>query len=385
MTGPTTAAATVTGGGARIGWCTREEVGALQAFMDLHWQRGHVLARDADLLRWQYRHPGGDDRLAVLVAREAGEILGFLGHIPTAFSRYGERVPGVWLAMWSTAPDARSRRVGLSLLREALAGPWEIVAAVGFNDSVARMFGVLGFDVRDAIPRWVRVVSPAALESLLGGESERYPAQAWAAWRSTAAAAAGRPSAAVRVREWNGDVAARWDLAWRERFAPRLVGTWRDAAYLGWRYVEHPRFQYVIRAVEDRATGALTGLLVYRVEVVRDRPEKVLRVVELLAEESSGGALAGALLEAAEAAGVAFADFACASDAWAAPLEAAGFAREDRLPAALPSLFQPLDLGRTRLTGGWRLASVTAEETRAFFATAALYVTRSDGDQDRPN
>ncbi|MDX6514199.1 MAG: hypothetical protein QOE36_3703, partial [Gaiellaceae bacterium] len=96
------------------------------------------------------------------------------------------------------------------------------------------------------------------------------------------------------------------------------------------------------------------------------------RIVELLGDD---GAL-GSLVDAAQATGAAFADFYCAgAGESAAPLEAAGFRREADLHAEVPSRLQPVEAGRTEIP--LAIAGVDA--------SAPLYVTRSDGDQDRPN
>ena len=209
------------------------------------------------------------------------------------------------------------------------------------------------------------------------------PLAAWNHRQRELKATGGGPS--LLVAGWGEDIAARWDRAWSERFAFRLVGTWRDAAYLRWRYVDHPRFDYAVRFAEDRRTGSLKGLLVYRVETVQDRSEKVMRVLEFLADEDAGRVLSASLVKAGEDAGVAFADFYCTSSDLAGPLEAAGFVHEETLPERLPGLFQPLDHSRTGLTGAFWVNPGVSQDSRALLQSPSLYFTRSDCDQDRPN
>lgn len=371
--------------GMQIDWSPISRIPELQAFIDAHWRRRHILARDSSFLRWQYRHSGDADCLSVLVAQRDERVLGLLGLIQVDFCRYGERLPAMWLALWFTAPNVRGR-VGLALLREAFRRDCKMIGCLGVNETAKRIYAALRFDIWEAIPRWVRVVSPLALESLLAEHAELYPSEVLMAW--CAKAQLSTPPATVpivRLVDWGEETAERWDWAWQEQFAPRLLGTWRDAEYLRWRYVDHPHFRYVLRFAENTASGALIGLLVYRVETVRDREEKVLRVVEFLSAERAGGALVRAILDAGEAANVAFADFYCTSAAFAVPLEAAGFVREERMSAPLPTLFQPLDLHRMRLNGAFWVAPTIANNSRTFFRTQSLYVTKSDGDQDRPN
>lgn len=352
-------------------WCGVERVAELQAFIDEHWKRRHILARDADLLRWQ--HPRSAGELSILVAQEKGEMLGILGIVPADCGFYGERRPGAWLTTWVARADARDRHVGLALLRSVIDETDGLVATIGGNATTMRILGVMGFSLIPAVPRWVLPGSRDALRGLLGAMTADVVRVS-----PRARANAGAPGYAVV--DWHERHAAAWDRAWSERFAPRLVGTWRDAAYLRWRYLEHPRFRYEVRlATRD---GEVSGLLVYRRQRVQDRSEEVVRIVELLAVDDAAHALLEAVVDGAMEPSTALADFYCTSTSLAAPLRAAGFHDAEHLGVPIPGLFQPLDQGRTALTGAfWAPARWGVEP----FVGDDAYVTRSDCDQDRPN
>ena len=322
----------------------------------------------------------------MLLAEHNGNPVGMLGLIPSGFCIRGARVPGAWLAMWLTVPEWRPRMLGLRLLRQLFARDYGMVGVLGVNqETTGAIYQALGFTACDVVPRWVRVTSPEAVANLVADSAERYSAAARAGWAASAQRGPATASAPARLAGWNQETAARWDQAWHERFAPRLVGTWRDAAYLRWRYVDHPRFQYQLRFIEDPSGGALNGLLVYRIERVRDRNESVLRVVEFLSTASSGPALARLVVDEGEAAQVAFTDFFCTSASSAPYLEAAGFMPEEAMPAPLPSRFQPLDFNHTQLNGVFWISPDIAADGQVLFDSPAFYVTRADGDQDRPS
>jgi hypothetical protein len=333
-----------------IDWIGVADIAELQTFIDEHWRRGHVLARDAELLRWQYRHPRQPDALSVLGAWEDGVLAGVLGLVQVDFALAGERGPGGWLALWQATPAARERRVGLALLLEALRLPWRALGCLGMNEQAATIYAGLRFELVPRLPRWVRPLSRDPLEQLVPGAA-RWPVQP------------------VTQRGDDGSFddarAAGWDETWEARFAPRLAGTWRDAAYLRVRYVEHPRFDYDVRIGADGRS-----LLVYRVEQIAGRDERVVRVLECLGDAE---ALAAAMLD--EHGDCAFADFYCTHPEVAKPLEAVGFVPESELPAPVPERFQPLVRDSRGLNGAFRIPGVRAP----------LYATKSDGDQDRPS
>jgi hypothetical protein len=307
-----------------VEWAAADEAPLVQELVDRWWKRGHVLARDEALLRWQYRFPGDDGRLSVLLARADGRPVGFLGLVQAPFCRRGETLRGGWLATWTVAEEARETQAGLALLRE-----FDVVGCLGFNEQAEAIYRRLGFDVRVPLPRFV------ALDPR------------------------GEPAPAA---EWDG---AAWDRRWREEIAPRFVGTARDAAFVGRRYLEHPSYRYVVRLAEDAR-----ALVVHRVQDVEGR--RVVRFVEALGDADAAAALVRLALHEAE--GAWLADFTCVNEAHAEAFVHAGFVPETSLSELPPDRFEPL--GRSPRGLGAAFHGVDAGE---------VYATRADGDQDRPS
>lgn len=358
------------GDGVEIGWWPSARIAELQAFIDAEWKPGHILATDEALLRWQ--HPRDEAELSVVGATANGRPVGILGVIPVRVSVHGRPVDGAWLTTWVVTPEWRPHQLGLRLL-EFVTDRYDFVGTIGGNDTTLRILGALRFHVTRSVPRWVLPLSEEACARVVGADA--------------AALASGGPSGADRtgegsIRSWSLAEAEAWDAAWSGRLASTLVGTWRDAEYVGHRYVEHPGFDYRIRVARD-AGGLATGLVVSRIEPVRDVDVAVVRVVEALGDAEAVERLAGDLARDARGEGAAFADFYCTSLALARGLERAGFVREESLPATFPSRFQPLEPASRPLTAAFRLSSWSGESDP--FAADDVYFTRSDCDQDRPN
>ncbi|HTU78179.1 MAG TPA: hypothetical protein VMF09_05400 [Solirubrobacteraceae bacterium] len=357
----------------QIDWLPADQIGELQQFIDEHWRRGHRLAYDEELLRWQHRFPGNPERLSFLVARAGGEIVGALGVIIVSFGMRGVRSSGGWLTTWIATPAARKGHGGLRLLRRALEEPFGFVGTTGANETALTIYRALGFSIRESIPRWVRVISDDALATLLGERSSLH----------------GEPSQTpplidgLRISTWSEAHASGWDELWERTLAPRLIGPWRDAAYVRWRYVEHPHFKYEVRVAEDRA-GSVRGMAVHRLADVGGADGGVARMVELHGEAAAMTALASDVIALAGRAGAAFAEFFCSAGDVAEPLQACGFTMEREPTHALPVLIEPLnrELPAT-LTGAFR-ADGGARGDSTVFDSDALYITRSDCDQDRP-
>ena len=370
-----------------ISWCPIERIDELTRFVDMHWRQGHILARDADLVRWQYRNLADPTSLSVLIAEQDDQIVGILGLIQNDLNDHGRRHLGLVLATWVVIEAARRHAVGLRLLRRAIALLFQYVGVFGINQAATRIFDGLHFHVWDRVPRLARGFSPAALDDLLAAGGADYFAVAHDAWASTASfKLKTRSRNHFELRDWESCGDATWDRYWTGRAAPQQRGTWRDAAHLRWRYLRHPRFQYHVRVACRRGTDEVVGLLAYRLADVADRAERVLRVVEFLAtEEAAQEFLAGEVCRVGEVEAVAFADFYCTSPGLVRGLEVAGFQREADMPAHLPSLFQPLDFRRSSLTAAAWVDRTLGDAGAGYFAGDDVYFTRSDGDQDRPN
>jgi GNAT superfamily N-acetyltransferase len=357
----------------RIDWLPVRRLSELQTFIDRRWRRGHVLAHDAELLRWQHRRPGDEGRLSVVTAEQAGELVGMLGIVAFEACVHGERGRGGWMTNWLVVPELRGQGIGRRLLERALE-ELELVGALAGNATTERVLGRLGF-AEMLMRRWVRVFSVAALERLLDSAPALYPDAAWRAWR--AQETSGDRSCGDAVHSWSED---GWDAAWAH-LAPEFVGASRDAGHLRRRFLEHPRFRYELLAARDTA-----GFAAYRLERPPDAEVTIMRIVDLLAADFDGAAaLLGALSAVARLEKVAFADFACTSTRFEGVLAAAGFADDAMLPASLPGRFQPLDFADRPLVCSFWIDPRHASDSGSFFTAADPYVTRSDSDLDRPN
>ncbi len=369
-----------------IDWCPINSIGVLQEFIKTYWRPDHIFAHDRDFLLWQYPLRDDAQKISVLVAGQESSLQGMLGVIPFNFCARGQLFSGAWLSMWMVPPEQRNVGLGLQLLRRVLAEGYDVIGTLGGRDVPLRIFGALHFDVRKSIPRWVCVISPATLKDFLSHQKASYPLSSLPVYTKASSPRFSLPDkSGIRLINWDDKVIQRWNTAWLERFARRLVGTWRDAEYLRWRYVDHPLFHYVLHFAEDTTTGQLVGLLVYRIETVQVHSDKVLRVVEFLCEKAAEATLAQKIVEAGEVNRVAYADFYCTSERFGAPLKSVGFELDDNLIVHLPNRFQLINPYYKPVPAAFRVEPRIAGDSFTFFNTPDLYFTRSDCDQDRPS
>jgi hypothetical protein len=365
-----------------IGWCPIDKVPELQTLIDRYWRKNHIFARSQELLKWQYQEKNPDQCSLVIAENAQNEIIGCLGFIQAPFNDNGNRRFALWMSMWLLAPEARGQGIGFAMLEHAMKDNHEVIACIGFNDITRRLVAGLNFEIQDVIPRWVRPISLENLLTLTSAREQPYSGDIQAIWRNSFDVT---PQVTHEVIDWSPEAGKLWDIAWHQRFAPQLLSTWHDREYIEWRYVNHPTFSYCVKVVNS--ANQVDGLLVYRLELIQHREEKVLRVLEFMGTPEAVDLLIGNLLHAGVENNVAFIDFYCTETKLSSKLEQYGFYRDDQLPEQdrLPRLFQPLDFRTNPLNITIWIRPDIHPDNHQFFTGDKLYFTRADGDQDRPN
>jgi hypothetical protein len=297
---------------------------------------------------------------------------------------------GAWTSHWFVIPELRESPLSLLLLRRATQLGAQVIGSVGVNDRAVSIISHMGYEIIREIPRWVAIIDPVKTATLLAasgaGDSPRDALLSFCRERASLAQTHVPGDGEWEIAEWSDHVAGEWDVSWEQCLQPRFTGVLRDRAYIRWRYVAHPTFRYGVRVARHRASGRIGGLLVSRLETVKGRTERVLRIVDLLAySRPATDCLLDHFKRDARDAEVAFADFYCTSAIDG--LTDAGFRHEEAStrPFSIPFRLQPLEQGERPLNAAIRLPASLRGTLGDVAARGALYLTKSDGDQDRPN
>ena len=346
--------------------CAVWQVGDVQAFFARAYHDRYRLAADEALFRWQFAGPSpSSSTYHVRLATRDDAILGTLGYLPVDLTVAGRTVHAAWGANWMVDPSQRRLGVGPLLMRDVMQN-FDAVLCVGLSQDAQDVLARMAWADVGALHRWVAVLDAQSAGRLT--ESGRYD--------GTPPAVVAPPAidrAVQRIERFGEDVSTLWDAF----AADRIAGTRRTAAYLNWRYAHHPTFRYHL--FEERRDGRMTGLAIYRVETVAGLATRVGRMLELISERDPR-ALIQAMLHDAAAQGVVMMDFFCATTRWSAALHECGFlAGDDPAVADLPILFQPIDRRRRTIQFMASLRNLPAASSLEW------YVTKGDGDQDRPN
>ena len=346
--------------------CRADHLPALQAFFMRMYRPDYVLRANEALFQWQFGETPaskGND-YHVKLALLDGEIAGCLGYIPVEVSLRGRVVRGAWTANWMV--DLKLRRLGLGpLLMRELTQQFDVTLVIGLSREAQELLPRMGWTNFGYLTRYICVLDIEGAAQLTESGKLDWPVKQVPHMA---------PSNVQLVSQFHDDATALWDTVWGNNGA----GTRRSAEFLNWRYGSHPVFQY--RLFEMHSKSRLSGFAVYRIEQVRDMPLRVGRIVELVSEAGSEGVLLDAVCNDARSQDVALLDFFNASQRFTSLMRSRGFLLATEEPAAqVPILFQPLDRRRTHIPFMAHLGSFSDA------ASLEWYVTRADGDQDRPN
>jgi GNAT superfamily N-acetyltransferase len=350
--------------------CPPERIPSLRAFFSAMYWPGYVLSDNESFLRWQFGPTplSHSDNYHLILGVVDDQIKGCLGYIPVEVSLAGRRISSAWAANWMV--DESTRRLGLGpLLMRELSKRFDITLALGGNRDAHDLLPRMGWTDFGLLPRYVSVLDPERAALLTEHNRLEWPS----APPSMPTPCNG--ASVARVDAFGDDTTRLWDETW----GASAAGTRRSAEFLNWRYAAHPTFTHHLFEVHDH--GRLRGMAVLRIEQVRDMPIRVGRVLELLGDDEHIPVLLASVVEDARTEAAAVVDFFCGSRRMARPLEAAGFLPGERPPASsIPILFQPVDRTRTGI-----LFMANLQKTPAAEGIQDWYVTKSDGDQDRPS
>ncbi len=352
----------------------RTEIDRVLTFFREHKPPRHILGQDRDFLIWQFspeRCRGFEGAgLSAVTLWDGDEIVGFLGVIGCGFNRNGVVIDGGWLCNLVVLPDYRAVGGWMRLMKAVHRLPIGAVAVVGFPPRIGQLYRAMGYQVRERLFRFIRIVDPDQTGRIVTGKG----------WLAYAQAPATSPFSSGLMIEPLSVLDQRWDAFWRSVVERGYFGTNRDASYMTWRYLRHPRLQFVIKTAVQ-SDGAIKGAVAYRVEQIKDRSERLMRLLEVMAlDDETYAGLLRAVMRDAEERSVAFIDHYSTRPLHSVFQNAGWFEETDVEDTVIPALFQPLVPDRRSLNVAVRLLGQSALK-----GLEDLYVVKSDGDQDRPS
>ena len=301
-----------------------------------------------------------------------GEILGHIGILPVSFNCLGTNTLAG--SLFNVMVDEKCRSFGLAArMVDQASKVFAMSYTTGYNIQMRGLYERLGNWTRlSDLRRFLRILNPSRVSELAQQQItfqehvERTPSQ----------------HRVVDTKECD----ARYDAFWEQIKSKYPITVNRTAAYLNWRYLRHPLLNYNVIVCEEGTT--IRGLLVYRVEDVREKRHRFLvcHVVDFVAEDQVEESLLHELVRRMREEQADLVDFHFSGPFHLKALQAQGFveATADQT-SGIPRLFNPIDRKRLYPINATVHFSQYGSQKEALTDSRNWYLTRGDGDQDRPN
>ena len=344
----------------------------MDSFISKNYGKNHIM-RNKKLFQWFFCRELGPEKANVISAYHDDEFIGLLGYIPTNFlwGYDGKIVRGIWLANWMVQEEFRTG-IGALLIRKAQE-LYPLVAGAGANLTNKKIVSKLGFRFFDNIKRYIRILDPEPLRRIgIYVEHENM-----SKYVST-----GLPERDnVNIKFISGHFSKADFDPEPALYSSFKFGTLRDRDYVQERYLDFPFFDYKVRVCGEASSPSL---LIYRIERTSGMANfKVGRILELLFPDTDSGKEQISVLLAEmycdlKQEAVVFVDFFCSLNLYSDWLPELGLIMEE--DKVLPNLLNPIVLEEK----DQNLEIWTAKDL-PICRLDDMYVTKSDGDQDRPN
>lgn len=308
----------------------------------------------------------------IVCALEAKRIVGILGYVPSKIRWGGTTIEGVWTSHW-TVDSAYRHGIGI-LLMKRLQELYSIILGQGANQLNKSLVTKMGHHFLDAIPRSVKIYNQKRLNKIfpkhnlheLGPSSEH---------EKPGLESLGFED--IQLTEYVSESNFKPD--W-EHYKYNQYGTLRDYSFLKKKYLQTPAFRYEFCLFENRDKPYL---LVFRLERTSGRSVfNCIRIVEIIIpDDHQAPIILGAMLmyldSFAREHDVTFSDFYCTNVELHKHLQLFGYASD--VNHILPNLLNPI-VERPR---DQNVELFLRDGTSPSWDE--LYITKSDGDQDRPS
>ncbi|MEK7524460.1 MAG: GNAT family N-acetyltransferase [Patescibacteria group bacterium] len=352
----------------------KEDFPKFAEFVKKQFHEKYILS-DEQFFEWQYRSNPSLDDYAFFLLEKNKEVYGYIGMVPLDY-KMGDKTAR--LNMYANLlVDERVRSLGLGTLLIKRAMEAGSPAAIsGYTPKSFPIYQKLGdWRALGNLYRYIYAFNPDAVKKLL---PENVPlSQAMLGLlRGHMPPRNDRSLSFEPITTFDASFDEFWRRA-RGRYANTVE---RTGAYLNWRYANHPHLKYEMRVAQK--DGHMVGYIIYRIERVDDF--SLARIVDFVGlEHTESNILQTFISEVANK--VDMVDFMASGQYYHESLKQLGFFNVYGTPFEyLPMYFNPVSYSKNYINFcAWQRDESIDKDV--FYNHNNWYLTRADGDQDRPN
>jgi hypothetical protein len=349
----------------------KEDQSSFDEFIKEYFNANYILL-EKNFLNWQYTTPFSSES-NLLVIKLKNKVCGFLGVIPLKMNYFGKTISDSCLANLMTDKIFRNKGLGINFISSGVTG-FDIAHTTGHSQQMTNLFDKMNWTANIPLKRYLKILNQAKAFQLANCSSDSKNNHFFELSPEE------RISSNFSFKEiffFDEEIDKFWYKV-KEKYPITIE---RTSNYLNWRYSNHPLLNYHIFV--SKKNDEIKSFIILRIEELQDH--KIGRIIDFISSDKAEFFTLSNLIQYCREKDFTLIDFFFNGNFHLQSLKSAGFKEARNEPYSLiPILFNPINRERKTINFGFKLINQELYDERINNLNN-WYITKGDGDQDRPN
>jgi len=316
-----------------------------------------------EFIQWQYKNSvfqRDKDNYSILAAFKNENILAIDAFLPWKFIIDGKEKSGNWDIEWLN--NSKIKGLGRKLV-EKVSDSADIYCGYGYNSYSENAYKKINFQLNNEIERRIAFLNEKkCLELFENNYNSSFIKENIVHKKSS-------------KYYIHTSIKSISDNYWKSLINDKRVISYKGLDYLEWRFFSHPYIGYKIISNKQNAED---GIAVLRIEQIKNKDEKIVRIVDIMPVKGKEKLLQDAIFSYCYKMNIVFVDFYCVSYSIAKKICPEPFISiEQHKEFDIPMLFQPIEIRKRK-----SINFVLNNNSNIIFDFEDIYATKADSDQD---
>jgi hypothetical protein len=350
----------------------REKIPHLKKFIEQQYHSKYILLNDK-FFDWQFSQNPFNcfEEYSMKIISLKEKILGHLGFIPISIKMFEKNYTGVFLLNLMVDEKCRGFGLGTRLIMDAM-NEFSLCYTLGYNTKTEKMYLRLG--------NWTPMGNLRRFIKILNKENVKKIAQSDVEFEESSEKEVSGFDF-IKIEEFDESI----DEFWEKIKYKYPITINRTKEYLNWRYSNHPILKYDIYVCKK--LEKIKGYVVTRTELPEENNVKyrIGRTIDFISEDSAEEFILNSIVKIMRSNKTDFIDFFFSGNFHIKSLISQGFVENNKEGyEKIPMLLNPISRTRNFINLIFYMKDYE-DKKRELTDFNNWYVTKGDGDQDRPN
>lgn len=348
-----------------------EDWKSLKEFIKKYTHERYILS-DKKYFDWQFMPPNKEIKTpSVLILKNRGSILGYLGLISLKMNYFGEEIKGTCLANLMTDSSLRNKGAGVDFIEKAQEEGGDVVYTTGYIPPVDSIYEHFEWKKEILLRRFILIINKGKVINLIGKNTVLF-----------VPALEELPTESEYIFEEKQILGDEINDLWNKVKYKYPITIMRDEEYLNWRYTQNPFLKYHIFI--GKKNNQIESFIVVRIE--KTAKYTIGRIIDFMATDDAETHTLLNAVEFCKKQKVYLIDFFFTGNFHVTSLKQLGFMEGDTEPYSLiPIRFNPIDKRIMTINFTFKFMNKKMMQDLQSNNVNNWYITKGDGDQDRLN